>query len=300
MSWTFERVAGPYPGITGGIAWTGSAVLFSAVKEERILRFDPARGTVDDFRRYTGRTNGIAAGADGSVFGAQEGGRRVIQFLPDGSTAAISETLDGKYHNQPTDICTDSRGRVWFADAHNGTPPYGPPVFPFLDHASVLRLERDGAGAWTLVRVTHDTRNARALLLSADEATLYVAEGDVERDGPRELRAYPVRPDGSAGPGRVLHAFGAGERGVEGMCLDNSGNIVACAGWKASGPGPLVYVFAPDGKLLEQHPAPADLPMRCAFGGAGLAELYLTAGDGALYRSKDSGRRGVERHTAAR
>ena len=32
--------------------------------------------------------------------------------------------------------------------------------------------------------------------------------------------------------------------------------------------------------------------MRCAFGDAGLASLYLTAGDGGLYRATNTGRRG--------
>jgi gluconolactonase len=82
------------------------------------------------------------------------------------------------------------------------------------------------------------------------------------------------------------------ERGFEGMCLDSDGNIIACAGWRKSGGGPVIHVISPAGTILETHPAPADLPMRCAFGDAGLASLYVTAGDGGLYRAKNTGRRG--------
>jgi hypothetical protein len=57
----------------------------------------------------------------------------------------------------------------------------------------------------------------------------------------------------------------------------------------------MVYVISPSGTILESHPAPADMPMRLAFGDAGLASLYLTAGDGGLYRAKDIGRRGLQR-----
>jgi len=85
------------------------------------------------------------------------------------------------------------------------------------------------------------------------------------------------------------------ERGIEGMCLDSEGNIIACAGWKKSGVGPMLYVVSRTGTILETHPAPADLPMRCAFGDAGLASLYVTAGDGGLYRAKNTGRRGLQR-----
>src|SRR3982750_4069031 len=128
MNLHFEKVAGPYQGATGGLAWDGAHMLFSAVKEERIYQYDPASGKVSEFRRYTGRTNGIAIGPNGSVYGAQEGGRRVIEFKSDGTTVQTCDQLEGKYHNQPTDLTVDSKGRVWIADAFNTTPPYGPPI----------------------------------------------------------------------------------------------------------------------------------------------------------------------------
>lgn len=292
MTWKFELVAGPCKGRTGGLAWDGKGMLFSAVQEERVLRYDPAARVAAVFRKLTGRTNGLAIAADGSVFGAQEGGRRVIRFLKDGSTAAATELLDGRHHNQPTDVIVDGRGRAWFTDPWNGTPPYGPPVFPFLEHASVLRLD---AGAARLERVTHDTSGPRALALSADEKTLFVADGDVERGDVCQLLAYTVQTDGRVGSRKVLMAFAPAERGIEGLCLDDQGNLMACAGWQKSGVGPMVYVISASGTILESHPAPADLPMRCAFGDADLASLYLTAADGGLYRAKNIGRRGFRR-----
>lgn len=295
MAWEFELVAGPHRGRTGGLAWDGQTLLYSAVAEECIMRFDPRSGSTEVFRRYTGRVNGIAIAADGTVFGAQEGGRRVIHFLKDGSTAPTCHLLDGQYHNQPTDVVVDGRGRVWIADPYNSQPPYGPPVYPFLPHASVLRLERDG-GAWRLSRLTHDTKGPRCLLLSADEKTLYVADGDVERGDPCELLAYPVKADGELGPAKVLLQFAPLERGIEGMCLDGGGNLIACAGWKKSGAaGPAIYVISPSGTILETHPAPEDMPMRCAFGDADLGSLYLTTGGGHLFRARNTGRRGLNR-----
>ncbi len=294
MIWNFEKVAGPYQGLTGGVVWDGKAVLFSAVREERILRYDPNSGVTDNFRRWSGRTNGLAIGKDGAMYGAQEGGRRVIQFMPDGSTAPTAEMIDGWHHNQPTDLTVDSRGRVWFADSRSDTLPYGPAIFPYMELHSVLRLERDERRSWKVVRVTTDTRFPRAVALSADEKMLYVADGDSTKNEACTLRAYPVRADGSVGPARVMHTFAAGERGIEGLAFDSGGNIVACGGSKAKGAGPQVMVFAPTGAIIESHAAP-DMPMRCAFGGAGLASLYLTAGDGCLYRANANGRAGLKR-----
>ena len=296
MTWKFDLVAGPFKGRTGGLAWNGMEMLCSVVLEERSVKHHPKTTTTDNFRKYHGRTNGIAVAADGSVFGAQEGGRRVIQFCPDGSTAPTNDLVDGKHHNQPVDVAVDSKGRVWIADPWNLQTPYGPAIYPFLDHASVLRLERDERRAWKLKRMTTDTKGPRSILLSADEKTLYVADGDMDKDGgPCTLRAYPVEADGSLGKVSVLHTFAAGQRGIEGMCLDSEGNIVACTGWKKNGPGPMLTVFSNTGAVVVSVPAPADLPMRCAFGDDGLGSLYVTTGEGQLFRCRDSGRKGVKK-----
>jgi len=295
MAWKFELVAGPYKGRTGGLAWDGKGMLFSAVAEERILRYDLSTGKADVFRKWTGRTNGLAVAKDGTVFGAQEGGRRVIHFLDDGSTAPTEELLEGAHHNQPVDVAIDSKGRVWIADAYNSQPPYGPPAYPFLPHASVLRMDGYGPRQWRLTRVTHDTLGPRAVLLSRDEKILYVADGDVERGDVTQLLAYPINAHGTADHPRTLLTFAPMERGIEGMCLDSDGNIVACMGWNKSGSPPAVVVVSPGGTILETHPAPADAPMRCAFGDADLGSLYLTAADGGLYRATGIGRRGFKR-----
>ena len=296
MPWNFERVAGPFRGATMGLAWDGSGMLFCAVDEERILRFDPETGSVGEFRKYTQRTGGIAWGPDNILFGSQEAGRRVIAFMPDGSARQTAYKIDGCFHNQPVDLVVDRSCCVWFCDPHSVRRPPGVFVFPPLPHASVLRLERTSHRRWSLQRVTYDTVAPRSLLLSADETVLYVAEGEVEQSGPRELRAYPIASDGSIGRFSILHSFGAdyrGEhRGIVGMCLDSDGNIVACAGSRKSGPGPLVYVFTPSGAVLETHELPTDLPNRCAFGDANLGSLYVTSMDGCIYRGTNIGRRG--------
>jgi gluconolactonase len=299
MSWQFELVAGPYQGPTGGVVWDGAHVLFTAIDEGRLLRFDPERRAVDEVRRHLNRVNGLALGPGGELYGAQEGGRRLVEFTPDGRLTAVDALLDGKYHNQPSDLVVDRLHRIWFVDPHHPAIPFGPQIFPLLEHQSVLRLERNERRAWTAARITYDTTGPRAVLLSGDERTLYVADGEPRQgEAVRELRAYPLREDGSIGPYSVLHTFGADargpHRGVEGMCLDRDGNIVACAGWRQSGPGPLIYVFAPNGSVLETHLVPADRPNRCCFGGRDLDLLYVTSADGHLYEAK-TGRRGYAR-----
>src|SRR6266852_5967902 len=99
-AWEFELAAGPFAGPAGGVVWeTGHGqVLFSTVDEGRLLRFNPASREIAEFRRYANRVNGLALGPNGEVYGAQEGGRRLVEFTPDGRTIPVDALLDGKHH----------------------------------------------------------------------------------------------------------------------------------------------------------------------------------------------------------
>jgi hypothetical protein len=130
---------------------------------------------------------------------------------------------------------------------------------------------------------------------SSDERTLYVADGDAERGDVCQLFAYPVSSYGSAGPRHTLLTFTAADRGIEGLCVDSEGCLIACMGWARGGAGPAIVVISPSGTILETHASPADMPMRCAFGDVGLSTLYVTAADGGLYRCRGTGRRGLAR-----
>ena len=165
-----------------------------------------------------------------------------------------------------------------------------------IAHEEVLRADPRPDGNWSVTRMTYDTTRTNGILMSPDERTLYVAQSHSEPGRIRELRAYPVRDNGSLGQYTVLHQFGEDcrgpQRGIDGMCFDTEGNIVATAGNYQSGPGPMIYVFAPSGRLLETHPMPVDQPTNCAFGDADLSTLYVTTAQGHLLRARNTGRRG--------
>jgi gluconolactonase len=299
MAWEFTTVAGPFEGALGGLAWDGEGMLFTAVGEQRLLRHRPGSGAVEELRKYTNGVNGIALGPDGDIYGCQGLSRRIIRFLPDGSATTTGFTVDGRYHNQPTDLFIDRKNRVWFADPFGEAVSSGPQILPYLDYAAVLRLERNERAVWEIRRMTDDTGEPRCVLLSPDEETVYVSEGNRRPGEKRELRAYPVVDERTLGLPVVLHSFGADHRGIhrgiEGMCLDADGNIVAVGGWHRSGAGPLVYVFSPAGAVVESHPIPSDMPMKCAFGGADLGTLYVTTSEGLLLAVGNTGRHGTPR-----
>ena len=297
MTWDFQRVAGPYGSPTDGPVWDGDALLFTQLTfpfnaaNNRILQYNPFTGDVTDFRRWTNRTCGLAFSRSGILYGAQSGGRRLVRFNADGGTSPLAHKLDGVYHNQPKDLVVDSQGRIWFCDPHGDLrEAMNPQIHDKLDHASVLRLEAPTLDA-PITRITYDTDSPMALLLSADEATLYVAETGEAPGGSRELRAYPILDNVALGPYRLLHSFGGDSggrgrihRGIYGMCLDREGNVVAAAGGGEAGPGPMVYVITSKGRILESQPLP-EAPTNCAFGGPESNDLYVTTTDGSLFRA---------------
>lgn len=279
MAWQFEVVAGPF-GFTEGPAWNGEALLFSDIPSSRILKYDPRTRETTVFREGTHQGNGLIFDRAGRLYGCQGSGegRRVVRYESDGDVTIIADRFQGNRLNSPNDLAFDRDGRLWFTD-----PRYGDFRDDMeLNHESVFRAEANGPGPgerWTLERVTFDTTRPNGLLISPDQTTLYVAQSEYGTDRKRELRAYPIREDGSLGPYRVLHNFYP-HRGIDGMCLDAEGNIVATAGWAESGPGPMIYVFSPTGRVLETHPVPFDRPTNCTWGGPDLSTLYVTVGTG--------------------
>ncbi len=286
MSWEFEHVAGPY-GFTEGPAWDGEGLLFTDIPNSRIMRYVPATGACTVFRTGTNQANGLMLDKDGQLYACEGSidrvtgaGRGIVRYEPDGGRTVIGGRFRGSRFNSPNDLAIDAQGRIWFTD-----PRYHDDYDPMeLDHESVFRLDPRYDGTWSVRRMTYTATKPNGLLIAPDQRTLYVAQSAYGGDSHRQLRAYPILDDDTLGAFRILHDFGP-HRGIDGMCLDTAGNIVATAGFEQSGPGPLIYVFAPSGRVIETHPVPEDRPTNCTFGDSDLRTLYVTAG-GSLYRAR--------------
>ncbi|HWB97129.1 MAG TPA: SMP-30/gluconolactonase/LRE family protein [Bryobacteraceae bacterium] len=292
MPWTFEELDPAYGQVTEGPLWDGSALLFTRIQQSRIMRFDPASRAITVWREHTSYANGLAFDAQGRLYacvgGATADDRRVVRYEADGSETVLADRYEDKRLNIPNDVVVDREGCVWFTD-----PFYEGAAGPWsedrgnkeLEHDSVYRLDPQADGGYRIHRVTFDTTRPNGLFFSPDYRTLYVAQSGRNPDEKRQLRAYPVQPDKSLGSAEVLHDFGA-HRGIDGMCIDTEGNIIATAGWELGGPGPMIYVFSPSGEVKEMHPVPCRRPTNCTFGGPDLSTLYVTTIEGFLFRAQ--------------
>ncbi len=288
MTWDFVLVNGPYGSTTEGPAWDGEGLLFSHIPASTIYWYVPGSKTSTVFRSDTNWANGLMFDPQGRLYACEGGARRVVRYEAGGETEVLADSFEGQRFNIPNDLAIDEEGRVWFTDPFYegaGGSWSEDRANKDLDHDSVYRLDPGPGDVWSINRVTFDTTRPNGLLFSLDHGTLYVAQSGRRPDEKRQLRGYPVQPDGSLGQHTVLHDFGA-HRGIDGMCLDTEGNIVATAGYQQGGPGPMVYVFSPSGEVLERHPVPEDRPTNCTFGGPDLTTLYVTTSGGHLFQAR--------------
>ncbi len=297
MALQWEHVAGPFSRLTEGPAWDGRRVLFTYIPASRIMAYDPETGGCEVYREDTNHTNGLAFDARGRLYGCSSGGRAIVRFETDGSVTTIVDHLGDQRLNTPNDLVIDRQGRVWFSNPWNAGN-VDPGEQQEIEGRDILRADPQPDGSYTCQQMTFDTTGTNGLLVSPDDRNLYIIQTDPEPGGVRELRSYPINDDGSLGRYIVLHQFGQDhrgpQRGIDGMCLDAEGNIVGTAGNWAAGPGPMLYVWTPQGRVLETYPMPVgvDMPTNCCFGDADQSSIYVTTLGGHLLRLRNTGRRG--------
>jgi len=252
-----------------------ACVLFSDIPNNVIHRWKEGEG-LSVFMKPSGYTgvvdyqpepgsNGLTRDLQGRLVLMEHGDRRVARLEKDGGKKTLVDSFQGKRLNSPNDGCFRSNGDLYFTD-----PPYGLPgnwddPRRELDFCGVFRLAADGA----LHLVTREMTRPNGICFSPDETTLYVANSDSAR---ALWMAFPVRDDGSVGPGRVFadvtsmvpHHPGA----PDGLKADVEGNL-----WAAAPGG--IHVMTPGGQRLGRIDT-TERVANCAWGDDG-STLYITS-----------------------
>ena len=201
--------------------------------------------------------------SNGKLYACEGEGRRLVSYQSGKDTEVVATEFEGKKFNEPNDLAIFPDGKkIWFSDPNYGGRPLS------IEHESVYLASNEGS-SWKVKRATFDTDRPNGVLLAKDSGRLYVANSPHNFDNPdirRELRSYKINDNFNLGPYEVLHDFGP-HRGVAGMTLASEGNIVATAGFEASGPGSMIYHFDPEGRVIQTFEAPENAPTNCTFGG---------------------------------
>jgi gluconolactonase len=236
--------------------------------------------------RENAGSNGLMFDRQGRLVICEAVNRRVTRLDKDGGLEVLAGNYQGNKFNQPNDLALDSKGRIYFSD-----PQYGPrDKMEMLDASGkkvegVYRIDPDGK----LARIiTHEVDRPNGLVITPDDKSLYVADNNNNtQGGARKLWRFELTPKGDIKPGSqtLIHDWKT-TRGPDGMKLDVKGRLYVAAGLNkanpphetADEPTAGIYVFSPQGKLLEFIPIPRDEVTNCAFGGKDLKTLYVTAG----------------------
>jgi len=215
-------------------------------------------------------SNGLTLDKQGRLTIDEQGRHRVSRLEHDGTLTVLADSYDGKRLNSPNDLVYKSDGSLYFTD-----PPFGLPKF-FDDPRK--ELPYSGVFRWKngrLQLLTKELKGPNGIVFSPDEKYLYVSNWDPVA---KTVTRYPVRHDGTIGPGEIfidLTQQIPGEEALDGMKADVRGNLYLSA------PGG-VWIFDDSGKHLGTVTAPKPVH-NFAWGGRDGRTLYLCART-ALYR----------------
>lgn len=229
-------------------------------KDSKILRLD-APGKVSVWLDKTEGVNGTYLGLDGRLLGAQAFGHRVMSYAigPDGPTDARVLLFDDKLH-QPNDVCQAPNGDVYFSD----------PDFSGKKTGAVYLLKAHGKAT----KIIDDMPVPNGVQVSRDGKTLYIGDDHLDH-----WRAYPIRPDGTTGPGKPFFDPDLqGKTNSDGLTLDEKGNLYfsgQCCFEEGKGG---VWVVSPQGKSLGRIPTPT-FCSNVEIGGPDGKTLYMTCAD---------------------
>lgn len=257
-------------------------VYFTDLYNNRIMRLS-TEGVLSTFRQPSHRANGLIFDSQWRLL-ACEGGdgdtvlpRVTRTDMETGDIEVIADAYNGKQLHQPNDLTFDGQGRIYFTDRP------GPNLRPEQTGVhGVYRIDPDGSIDRILTEP--EVMRPNGIIISPDDATLYVIETKQSEGGPRLIRAYDLSAEGTVSNMRVFHDFYPGRSG-DGMTIDSEGNLYVAAGLNSlRGTSETldtvagIHVFSPTGELLEHIPIPEDTITNAAFGGPDLRTLYVTAG----------------------
>jgi gluconolactonase len=249
-------------------------------------------GKMSVYRKDAG-SNGLLFDRQGRLAICEPAQRRVTLLDADGKLTVLAGRYDGKRFNQPNDLAIDSKDRIYFSDPCYGDRSH----LEILDSAGrqvegVYRIDPDGR----VTRViTHEADRPNGLAVTPDDKYLFVADNNNNNvGGARKLWRFDLKADGTidAASRKLVYDWKT-TRGPDGLKLDAKGRLFVAAGINkpnlpyetAEKPTAGIYVFSPEGELLEMIPIPRDETTNCAFGGDDLKTLFVTAG-GTLWSIK--------------
>ena len=200
----------------------------------------------------------VPTSAGGLMMAVKDGFARLD--VETGEVTSVARIEGARSENRMNDGACDGRGRFWA-----GTLA--------MDHAqeqaALYRLDPDGTVTTQLTGVT----NSNGIDWSPDNRLMYYVD-----TGTRRIDVCEFDLDrGAFANRRPLVTIADSDGKPDGLIVDADGGV-----WIALWGGGAVRRYGPDGRLDREIALPVPDVTKCAFGGADLADLYITTARGAL------------------
>jgi len=253
---TLEKLAGGFAFTEGPAADKDGNVFFTDQPNDRIVKWNAADGTVSDWVKPCGRSNGTYFDKDGNLLACADEKNELWSIAPDKMVTVLVKDFGGKLLNGPNDLWIRPDGAIYFTDPLYKRPYWqrDPEMQQDGQHVYFLAVDRKN-----LKRVAVDLKQPNGIIGTPDGKTLFVAD-----IGAGKTYAYDVQPDGSLTNKRLFC-----ELGSDGMTLDSEGNVYL------TGRG--VSVFDKSGKQIEHIDVPESWTANITFGGKDRHLLFITA-----------------------
>ena len=261
---TVDKIAGGYQFVEGPVWHSDGYLLFSDIPANTVYKWSEDGGS-EVYLNPSGNSNGLMWDANHLLILAQHGNRRVARIEADATETALATHYEGKRLNSPNDLALKSDGSIFFTD-----PPWGinnNPGLRELDWDGIYRLNPDGK----LYLLDETVAYPNGICFSPDESKLYVNDS-----GGRKIYVWDVVNDSTLANKQLFYSM-PGSGSADGMKVDTEGNLYS------TGPG-AVWIFKPDGSLLDKIPVP-ETTANLNWGGPDNNELYITASS-SIYRIK--------------
>jgi sugar lactone lactonase YvrE/glucose/arabinose dehydrogenase len=250
---TFVEQPGTYTFTEGPAVDARGDIYFSDVRQSRIHKWTWSSGAIALHRENTGGSNGLYLDAQGRIVVCESTGQRIVRDDLVGGVTVLTDRFNGQPYNAPNDLWIAPDGGVYFSDPAYGLQPGSLPQ----DGEHVYLIPPDGSA---VRRVTTDLSRPNGLIGTEDGRTLYIAD-----PGQNRIMRYAVGADGSLTGATVF----VPNRGADGMTMDERGNVYLANQQS-------IWVYAPDGRMIEQIPVP-EAPTNLTFGGKDFTTLFVTA-----------------------
>jgi len=254
-----QKLAGEYAFTEGPAADKSGNVYFTDQPNDRIVKWNAADGTVEDWLKPAGRSNGTYFDPAGNLVTCADEKNELWSISPGKKVTVLLKSFGGKFMNGPNDLWIRPDGGIYFTDPLYARDYWKRDKAMQQNGQHVYFLAK---GATVPVRVATDLRQPNGIIGTPDGKTLYVAD-----IGARKSYVYEILADGSLTNKKLFC-----ELGSDGMTRDEEGNVYL------TGRG--VTVFDKSGKQIEHIDVPEGWTANVTFGGSDRKLLFITASKG--------------------